>query len=257
MDCDLLVIKGSDTGLRAPLPAGPTLIGRGAAAALRVTSADVSVEHAVVTRKGDDYLLENRSAHGTWLDNKKVAGQERIRPRDTFRLGETDVVVRLEPTAEAAAAIARQRLVIGVVVLLVMGLIAAIVVPAIRGGAERLADWNYAYNHVQPWIDRQAESGNLPLDMPGLFRDAWRLEQADDFAGSQKIWVKLQIMLARIQQQHPLDAGASGNELQQMLSHLGNDPEPTNEQLGAATVQFVNRRLVYSTKRLKDLTKSF
>ena len=74
MDCVIRVISGPELGLEHKVQQGAHVIGRGNKAALRLTPEDVSWEHALVTREGDDYFVENLSSQGTWIGDSKVAG---------------------------------------------------------------------------------------------------------------------------------------------------------------------------------------
>ena len=67
MDCLIRVIKGPDTGASVPLPGGIVVMGRSPKAGLRLSSPDISWEHAQIVRNGTDCTLENLSAAGTYL----------------------------------------------------------------------------------------------------------------------------------------------------------------------------------------------
>src|SRR3954451_18821437 len=124
MDCVIRVINGPDAGQEHRLRAGANLIGRGTRAALRLSPEDVSWEHAVVTRQGDEYYVENLSALGTWVGDAKIAGKVRLRPRDKVRLTK-DTVLRLDAAdGDGGVLGGRGLLVLAIVVLL--GVLAAV-----------------------------------------------------------------------------------------------------------------------------------
>src|SRR5580692_4976713 len=95
MDLLIRVIEGPDAGLVQPLQPGPNMIGRGKAAAVKLSVEDVSWEHALVTRDQDQCFLENLSALGTWVGEARVNGRVRVRPGDKIRLTE-QTVLRVE-----------------------------------------------------------------------------------------------------------------------------------------------------------------
>src|SRR5882762_1900210 len=95
MDCILKVIKGPDAGTSCKLQPGPNLVGRSMKAALKLTPSDISWEHLAVNRNGDQCLAENLSASGSYIDDARLTGPVKLRPRDQVRLSK-DTVLRFE-----------------------------------------------------------------------------------------------------------------------------------------------------------------
>src|SRR5947209_18578138 len=98
MDWLIRVIQGPEQGQERLLQPGPNRVGRGRSAGLKLSPEDVSWEHAVVTRDGDEYYVENLSAQGTWVGDARVNGRVRLKPRDRIRLSE-ETILRVEPAA--------------------------------------------------------------------------------------------------------------------------------------------------------------
>ncbi len=70
----------------------PVVIGRGPHCDLVLQSSEASREHAVVTRTGAAYVIEDRgSSNGTWFAGEQVRSRE-IHSGDVFRIGSVDVV---------------------------------------------------------------------------------------------------------------------------------------------------------------------
>ncbi len=256
MDCELRVIKGPDAGQRLKLAVGQTLVGKSAAAGLRLTDTDASWEHAVVIRAGEDYFLENLSAHGTFLDGQKITAQVKLKPRDEFRVG-LDSVIRLEPADAAAALIARRRLLIGLVVALVLGLVTVLIVQAVNNASKKPDDWAHAYGIVEPWLKQQAARRALPVQLHDAFVEAWRLEQNEDYKSSQVAWLRVQMLLDNQESKVGLieKSATYPMALEHMLNPRPYEPDATDDQIAAAVVQYANRRLAWSTKQTKSTLK--
>lgn len=90
-----LVSADWSTRVRCEVPEGDLLIGRGAAADLRLDAPEVSQLHARVRRRGDVVEVEDLgSSNGTVLNEAPVAAGAVMRPGDQLRIGR--VRLRLE-----------------------------------------------------------------------------------------------------------------------------------------------------------------
>lgn len=251
MECLLRVIDGPDQGLEHLLQAGPNLIGRGNRAALQLTPEDVSWEHAVVTRQGEEYFVENLSALGTWVGDAKIVGRVRLRPRDELRLTK-DTVLRMEPVDGGGLLGSRAFLATAVVTM--TGVLVAVLFFQGKGGAasSQPDDWQGAFNTLSAWLEKQSAEHRVAPGSAELFRNAWRLEQAGDYAHSQADWLKLQVVLAAAEGTlHSLDiAGRDPTDktLQRFLSPQTPGLDVPDEDAAGATAEFVRRRLAFSTK---------
>ncbi|MBZ4376449.1 FHA domain-containing protein [Corallococcus sp. AS-1-6] len=75
-------------------------LGRGPQCSLVVKSGRVSREHAVVTREGADYFIEDLgSSNGTWINHQRIKRQK-IADGDTFNLGTEAVYFSLQPAGD-------------------------------------------------------------------------------------------------------------------------------------------------------------
>lgn len=249
MEYVLRVIQGPDKGLDRRLQPGAHVIGRGSRVALRLTSEDVSWEHAVVTRDGDDYFVENLSAVGTWLGDAKIAGRIRMRPRDKLRLT-AECVLRLEPSE--GVGLLRGQFGLAAVLAIVLGLSVAALV-FFGDVAQSTDDWDGANRVLDRWVQQQSGRHVMTLEAGEVFRRAWRLEQAKDYEHSRSDWLRLQILLGAVEPAiHCLELAGkdpSDRALQKLLSPIANQPL-TEQESAAAFGQFVRRRLTYSNKQL-------
>jgi serine phosphatase RsbU (regulator of sigma subunit) len=91
----LVVVSGSETGLRREVTAQPFVIGRDPACALPLSDGGVSKRHCrLYLHRGGVVLEDLGSTNGTFLDGARIAGRARARPEAIVQVGEH--VLRLE-----------------------------------------------------------------------------------------------------------------------------------------------------------------
>lgn len=254
MDCIIRVINGPDTGLTQKVEPGATVVGRGNRAGVRLTPEDISWEHAVITREGDDYFVENLSAQGTWVGDGKITGRVRIRPRDKVRLSR-ETVLRLE-RAEGGGLLASRGFLAAALLMMIAVLVG---VAFYQSGDDEAAsgsgdDWNNAYFQLSAWLKKQADKGKIGHEVVPLFADAWRLEQAQDYINSKKQWIRLQVMLnasQNLKSAELAEKDKTDQSLGKLLRPTRPDFTPSDDEAAAAFAQFVRRRLDWSIQQTK------
>jgi hypothetical protein len=249
MECTIRVIKGSDAGLSHRLQPGASIIGRSAKAVVRLTSLDVSWEHAVITRTGDEYVLENLSAAGTYIDDAKVTGPMKLRSRDQVRLSR-DTVLRFE--AEGDTGWTGKRLLLTLLLLLMVA-VTGLVLGTNIGRPVPDDNWDRAFYIIEPWVQDEVKHNRLPGEVASLFHDGWRLEQVKDYERSAGAWMRLQLLLDNLEARKGL--GKISDEHPRALQVLLNSPiEPTPDtyEKTAALVQFVKRRQAWSVMQVNS-----
>lgn len=256
MDLVIRVIEGPDKGQVFPVAPGSHVLGRGAKASFKLTPESVSWEHAVITRDGEDYFVENLSAVGTWVGDAKVTSRVRLRPRDRIRLS-GDSVVRLESVEWGGLLASRGFLGALLAAVVTLSVAALFFSGEFEGSPAGNDDWENARRALTPWLSKQIEKGRVPRESLDLFDRAWRLEQTQDYENSSKLWMRLQIVLATAEPSLRSLALAGADANDRSLSRLLRpDPaapatQPTDDQLAAAMAQFVNRRLTFAAKKAK------
>jgi len=262
MDGSIRVIKGPDTGVSCKLKPGANIIGRSSKAALTLTSPDISWEHFAIHRNGDQYTVENLSAMGTYLDDSKITGQIKLRSRDQLRLSK-DTVIRFDSGGTLDGGLFAGGRGIAVLVSIAVALIAAVVFMVINSRTTP-ANWPGAYVQLQAWVQQQVTPDNpklMPLDkrLPPqtlhLFQDAWALEQAGDYNGANKAWLKLRLLLEHLNdaQKLPADAEDHTTALRNLLIPPPGPPQDQSDpEMAAALKQFVSRRLAWCTEQVKN-----
>jgi hypothetical protein len=103
----LKVIRNGEVVLEWPIGPRPVTLGRGDSNDLVFSDSTVSWHHAVVWQDGGGlWLRDLRSTNGTWLNEHKMSGAERIADGDQLRLGD-EVTLRVHAAAVAGAPGAR------------------------------------------------------------------------------------------------------------------------------------------------------
>lgn len=249
MDCIVRVIQGLDKDAQAKLPPGPTLVGRAASAGLRLSDPDISWEHLVITRTGDEYSAENLSARGSFIDDAKMATAVKVRLRQQIRLS-AQTVVRLEP-AEGAGAGTQKLIALGVVALLLIGGTVAWFMWGKSGERPATENWDRAFNILYPWVEQNVAAKRLPADLPDMFVHARRLDQVHQELAARKLWVKMQLDIDRAEPTAQLAAASATHRdaLKKLLSPAPGDGQPGDEDLAAALWQYIDRRVTELTKK--------
>jgi len=252
MDCILRVIKGPDAGTTCRLMSGGNLVGRSSKAALKLTPEDISWEHLSVSRNGEQYIAENLSALGSYLDDARIASAVKLRPGDQIRLSK-DTVLRLEALdgGGAMSGLGRKGLPI-LLLVLVIGAVAAMVMTS--GDAPR-ADWNVTFGKLETWVRQESAARKLSAEMPFMLREAWRLESVEDYAGARAAWLRLKVLTDQVQSRYGVNPQSAVDiRALQDLKLPKTGPlavEMSDEQMAAALGQFVDTWLNWATEQAK------
>lgn len=113
----LVVQRGPDAGRTFVVGRAGATLGRGEDNTIALTDPAVSRCHAAIDTRGDELVVRDRgSLHGTWLNGRRLAAPQPLRPGDALELGETLLGVdrafgsgALAPAGDPAAAIAVYR----------------------------------------------------------------------------------------------------------------------------------------------------
>ncbi|HUO07310.1 MAG TPA: FHA domain-containing protein [Phycisphaerae bacterium] len=242
-DCVIKIIQGPESGQEFRCSATETVLGRSPRSHVRLGSPSISFEHAVVLRNGNEFFLENLSASGTFVNDEKISGRVKLRARDLVRLGQ-ETVVRVETLPSVGVELGRRRiLVIAVLAMLVLLVVLLVANPLDQRPAN--IDWQHVYTRLDNWVHAQANAGRIPQEAAFHLEQAWRLREAGDSAGANKEWIRLRVLLAGIEDKTALQAESDSDRT--ALARLLNPPKedagrtPTDDQMGAALVQFVSR----------------
>ena len=98
---ELLAISGSRVSERFPLGTEETRIGRSPRSAILLDERSVAWEHCVIQPSMDRYrVLDGRSGTGTFVNGKRIS-EHTLEPGDQVSIGETVLLYREEPAAQA------------------------------------------------------------------------------------------------------------------------------------------------------------
>jgi hypothetical protein len=255
MDCFIEVIKGADKGLQLTLGPGVTIIGRSAKAGFRLNGEDVSFEHAQITRSGEEYVLENLSSFGTFIDGARLTGPVKLRPRDRVQLSQ-ETVIRLTAVG-GNGLLARRGLLLGAIAaVLVLG-VGYFAYDAWDSSNKPTENWRGAYQYLSHWLNDEAKDKRLPAAVVAEFDRAWRLEITGDYENATNAWLQVQGEFARLEKQRRMMEHSQANPqaLQSILSprRLGGEAQMPSDipTLNAAAYQFVSRRLTTTSGQMK------
>lgn len=100
----LEIVRGQFAGASFQVGRAVCAIGRAAESDVRIRDETVSSAHATLLRKGASwYVVDLRSANGTFVDGSRVAGEREIRSGAALRLGAVELVFRSHDDATGAA----------------------------------------------------------------------------------------------------------------------------------------------------------
>ena len=202
MDLTLKIIAGPEAG-QEYLCSGPeTYLGRSQRCLVRLGSPSISFEHALLTRVGDDFFVENLSANGSLLNNERLLSRTRLRAKDQIRLG-GDTVARVESLPAAAAAGSNRLVLLTVLVVMLAAALVIVIRQSYSSGGPK--DTQGVYRVMQEYATEQAARNGLPQDVPALLYEAWRLETGGDREAAGKAWMKLHVRLDACEQTLPSD----------------------------------------------------
>ena len=239
MDCVIKIVKGPGEGEEFHCATGETVVGRSPRSHVRLASATVSFEHAVIVRLGNDFFVENLSASGTFVNDERISGRVRLRAKDRLRLGQ-ETVVRVEAVPAGGGDAGRRRLLMVAVVVMVVTLIVLVVAdPMGKTGGN--ANWEGVYVQLDGFVHQEVAIGRLPVEAEEHFEKAWRLRDSGDGADASEEWLRLRILLAGDEQKTGYQAAADADRhaLADLLHPPKDAAAPTADQLAAGLVQFV------------------
>ncbi|HVX86074.1 MAG TPA: FHA domain-containing protein [Phycisphaerae bacterium] len=236
----LKVIAGPEVGEEIRCTGPETVLGKSARSPVRLSSAGVSYEHALISRGQGAFFVENLSAHGTYVNEERITGKVKLRTKDRVRLS-ADTLVRVERVAVDGSARGgtgggRTKLLLAVVVLMLVGLVVVVAVNPL--GAETSSNNAIAYPKLLEWVDAEVDRKALPAEVGMLMRSGWRLDQAGDSAGAKKEWVRLRVLLGEVAARGGLPSPGPNDE--RALAALDEGKRTLDEEgMQAGLVEFV------------------
>jgi len=247
----LTVISGPDVGVTYPLTS-TTIIGRSSKAQLRLSNQAISWEHALITRTGEEYFVENLSALGTSLNDTKLTAKTKLRLRDQIKLTD-DTIVRVDPADGSCASLLSNPKFLAAALALVVIVGALVLWFNPLADQEAPPDWAHAYIVISAYVQDQTDARQFPAETPMLLRDAWRLDSVGDYKSAQPVWLRLAILLDNQKELYPALKAAEAakpDALNHLLIAKPNAPAPSDEEIAAATFQFTARRLAFANKKI-------
>jgi pSer/pThr/pTyr-binding forkhead associated (FHA) protein len=238
------IIKGPEEGQRFECSGAESVVGRSPRSQVRLASSTASYEHAVITRNGEDFYIENLSAAGTYVNEERISGKVRLRSRDQLRFG-AETIARVESVPSGGTAGGRRRwLLIAFVTMLVIAVGLMLFDPF--STPPQHINMRAAYAKLEGFSHEEVQSRMLPTEAEVLLREAWRLEMSGDKSRANTLWLRLSVLLDGVEQRTGYQSAAQRDP--HALERLASPPakgapagEPGNDEMGAALVQFVSR----------------
>jgi len=239
MECKIKIIAGPEAGQEFAVGAIETYLGRSPRCAVKLGNHSISYEHAVISREGSEYFIENLSANGTLVNNERITAKPPLRGRDQIRLGQ-ETMLRVESLPAAASAGSSRRTLL--IVLLLLMLVGAVVVVIDPFSGTPSYNWAHAYSVLRPFVDRQAQAHQFAPETADVFREAWRHQQAGEKDLAAKAWIRMRVLLEDSDPRtgiRDLNRRRGVPALASILKGGADSPEPSDDDSYAALLQFV------------------
>lgn len=194
----LTVIMGADEGRSHVIEGEQVLVGRSPSAQFVLADESVGWEHAVISRADGKWTVNNLAAAGTRLRGKKITAATRLNAQDEIELSPTCRLIFSEEQSAAERPSTGVLIVVGALLLVLIGSGAAYAVYAFSSSAARpitAGHWRAASVALDQRLDQWTASAQMPPRSLLLFRNAWRLEQVNDWVGAATNWEELNSLL--------------------------------------------------------------
>jgi len=253
----LEVITGPQAGTRVVLPPGESVVGRSPTARLQLTDPAASFEHAVMRCGDAGITVENLSAHGTFLNGKRIAAEASLRAKDRITLGGSELAIDI---GDAGVTTQPNRAKLSLALLLVIAtlLLASTLFtsgPQPEPARSELQGRQImdAYAHLDRWLRQEVAREKMPLASLVLLTEAWRLDRANRYAEAAAVFGRLLLLLRSLEVSGGAGRNGSvpahdGDALLRLFA--GGDPS-RRTAMGlepAALIQFVRFRFEKNTE---------
>lgn len=110
LTASLEIIRGPFAGASFQIDRSVCAIGRGEQSDVRIRDESVSTTHATLLRKGGTwYVVDLRSANGTFVDGSRIAGERELPPGATLGIGTVEMTFRSFDTGVEVPAARRKQ----------------------------------------------------------------------------------------------------------------------------------------------------
>jgi pSer/pThr/pTyr-binding forkhead associated (FHA) protein len=265
----LTVTQGTDEGKTFRVEPGECVIGRSPSSTIVLEDESIAWEHVMLREDGGRLVLQNLSAIGSRVRGRRVTDEVKLASNDEIELTEQcRVLVHQRLSGRARVVSKRTGVLLGIVGLVIV--IAAVVAWQLRPAApppRRVteAHWRQAYTRIEDRLEQWTTRRVFPEEALIVYRDAWRLERAQNPAVAARKWEQMRALLLTL----PFP-GAEGKDIRivemagtnskALRVIMGWDLESsstdfrwnTDEAYADALVWFVRRRAEYSRRRAEE-----
>lgn len=266
----LKVIGGADDGTSHRVEPGDIIVGKAPTAKIQLRDDSIAWEHVMVKDAGTRLVVVNLAAAGTKVRGKRITEETRIASGEEILLSGKVKMIAENRAGGLAGGMGKTTLILlGVVLFLLVGMGAAFVL-----SGEKIAPqppmtdlhWRQAYTQLTGRMERWVSENRFPREGLDLFRDAWRLEQANSSEAAYQDWNRLLRVLNGLPAPN-----ASGLGPQRITQAASQDPTSlkvvmgwgsaaanaqanadSDETLADALVWFVRKKCEILGRQLKD-----
>lgn len=273
MNGRLYVVAGPEKGQSFELPASHgtgsgagILLGRSSRAQVRLSDPEISIEHALITQREESYYLENLSAHGTLVNETKIAAsgnasgedESRVRLRHHDRITLSPATTLRFEAADGTSRLIRSILILAILAILVLA--GGLMLWNPWAKTEPPANWNRAYEQLLTWAEQETRENRLPAETPNLMAEGWRLERAGDNRAASGKWWRLQMMLEDQRGTHQPFLQAAEEDLakarktgqpsalRRLVAPASDNIELSEQEMTAALAEFIRARFDWTAK---------
>lgn len=266
----LKVIGGADDGTSHRVEAGDVIVGKAPTAKIQLRDETIAWEHVLVKDAGTRLVVVNLAAAGTKVRGKRITEETRIASGEEILLSSKVKMIAESRSGGMAGGMGRTTLLLlGVVLLLLVGIGATFVLSGEKAAARApMTDlhWRQAYTQLTSRMERWVGENRFPREGLDLFKDAWRLEQANSLEAAYQDWNRLLRVLNGLPAPSSRGLGpariteAAGSSTGSLEVVMGWGAQAANAQANAdsdetladALVWFVRKKCENLGKKLKD-----
>ena len=204
-----VTVQGGEDDGRSFRIEGQCVVGRAPGCQARLTDPRVAWEHVALQDGGGRLFAQSLCAAGVRLQDRALTGEERVGHGALLELAD-GCALRIEERVGSGGRRVRLTLPLLVGAVLVLATIAFAVTGAVREGEPPPAPmtidhWRTAHQRLVTRMEDWEARGAFPREAIAIFRDAWRLEVAQNLSAAAERWDTMRSLLLTLPM--PFDGG--------------------------------------------------
>ena len=194
----LTFVDGPDSERTIAVRPGDRLIlGRNSELEQGLNSQDVAWEHVAISESSGHLFIENLAARGTYVNDLKIANKTRLNTGDRVRLS-PNCLFSVELAGQGAE-VGSSGLLLAIVVAIVLTIgVLWFARPGPKDDASADQDWPATFYCLEEWQQQKVADGTLQVVVLDLYREGWRLSQAQRNAKASRIYADLDLLISSL-----------------------------------------------------------